>query len=146
MTAGTQTFRVTLQRRRSVYRDIEIESANSLHDLAEAITNAFEFDFDHPFGFYSDPSPDRMFKTQPKYELFADTGDDTDARSVKKTRISDAFTKVGQSMTFVYDYGDMWMFDVQLTRSGTKAPTLRYPRLVGSKGTAPDQYPDPDED
>ena len=144
LSAETQTFRVTL--RRSVYRDIEIESTKSLYDLAEAITGAFDFDFDHAFGFYSGATPATMLKQQPKYELFADIGEETDAKSVKKTRIGDAFTETRRSMTFLFDYGDEWSFQVEMTGTGEKDPKLRYPRLVGSKGEAPEQYPDPDDD
>ena len=54
-----------------LYRDIEIDSAASLSALADAITAAFEFDVEHPFGFYS--KLDETYRTSPeKYELFAD--------------------------------------------------------------------------
>lgn len=145
MAAGTQIFRVALQRRPSVYRDIEIEGTSSLHDLAEAITGAFDFDFDHPFGFYSGTTPDKMLKQQPMYELFADMEQETEARSVKKTKVLEAFPKLGHAMTFLFDYGDEWLFRVEMTGKGEKAAKLRYPRLVGSKGESPDQYPDPDD-
>lgn len=35
-----------------VYRDIEIDSALSLFELAQLITSAFGFDFEHAFGFF----------------------------------------------------------------------------------------------
>ncbi len=146
MAESIQTFRVALQQKRTVYRDIEIESTSSLHDLAEAITGAFDFDFDHPFGFYSGSAPGKMLKQQPMYELFADMGEETEAGSVKKTRVGEAFPKVGHAMTFLFDYGDEWLFHVEMTRTGDKAAKLRYPRLVGSKGESPDQYPDPDDE
>ena len=44
-------FRVSLDK--DVYRDIEIPGSQSLHDFAEAIVKAYDFDFDHAFGFYS---------------------------------------------------------------------------------------------
>lgn len=146
MSAETKTFHVALHGRRSVSRDIEIESASSLHDLAEAITGAFDFELDHPFGFYSGTKPDTMYKQQPKYELFADMGQETDAKSVKKTRIADVFKGTRRSMIFLFDYGDQWLFDVEMIGTGKKDPKLRYPRLTKSKGTAPEQYPDPDDD
>ena len=48
---STHIFRAQLRPR--VYREIEIESTKSLYDLAAAIVQAFDFDFDHAFGFYS---------------------------------------------------------------------------------------------
>jgi hypothetical protein len=143
---STHIFRVALDRKRSVYRDIEIASTASLHDLAEAITGAFDFDFDHAFGFYSGKTQATLLQQQPKYELFADMGEADDAKSVKKTSVAEAFPKAGHSLTFLFDYGDEWRFHVAMTGAGTKAAKQRYPRLVGSKGEAPEQYPDPDED
>ena len=51
MARTTHIMRASL--RPKLYRDIEIESTDSLHTLAEAITRAFGFDFDHAFGFFS---------------------------------------------------------------------------------------------
>ena len=48
---STHIFRVRLRPR--VYREIEIPSEASLHDLAAAIVWAFDFDLDHAFGFFS---------------------------------------------------------------------------------------------
>src|ERR1700720_2813731 len=91
-----------------VYRDIEIASAKTLHDLAQAITRAFDFDFDHAFGFYSKLTGN-INDSPRRYELFADMGE-SDARSVKKTRIADALPSVGNKLRFLFDYGDKWHF------------------------------------
>ncbi len=40
-----------------VYRDIEIESDHSLFELAQVITRAFGFDFEHAFGFFNRMRP-----------------------------------------------------------------------------------------
>ena len=48
---STGIFRASLRGR--LYRDIELPSSKPLEDLAAAIVNAFGFDFDHAFGFYS---------------------------------------------------------------------------------------------
>jgi hypothetical protein len=145
MTA-TCIFRIALEHEPSIYRDIEIESAKSLYKLAEAIVGAFDFDFDHAFGFYSG-APYAKAKSAPQYELFADMGDaDPGTLSVKKTRIDAAFPKVDHTMTFLFDYGDEWLFRVQLTGADRKASKVRYPRVIASHGEAPPQYPDPDDD
>src|SRR2546429_5395294 len=71
---GTVIVRAALNHERSIYRDIEIETSKSLYGLAEAIVGAFDFDFDHAFGFYSGLTPARMTRQHPRYELFADMG------------------------------------------------------------------------
>jgi hypothetical protein len=140
--AQNDTFiiRVALNGKGSIYRDLEIEPSKSLYRLAEAIVAAFDFDFDHAFGFYSgDPFGAR--RKHPYYELFADRGEgDVGARSVKKTKIAEAFPTVGHSLLFLFDYGDEWRFKVKLKGTGRKTPKTRYPRVVASNGEAPKQY------
>ena len=62
---STHIFRARLPPR--VYRDIEIESTKPLHDLAAAIVQAFDFDFDHAFGFYSNLKGD-YYRSEERYE------------------------------------------------------------------------------
>lgn len=144
---GTLIIRAALEDEKSIWRDVEIEASKSLYRLAEAIVDAFGFDFDHAFGFYSGLTPAKMMRAHPKYELFADMGDaDPGVLSVKKTRIAQAFPAVGHTMIFLFDYGDDWHFRVSLQEQGTKVAKARYPRVAGSHGKAPPQYPDPDDD
>lgn len=101
----THVLRVTLKAKRAVYRDIEIPSTRPLYALAEGIVSAFGFDFDHAFGFYTGLTRKTMMQAQPRYELFADMGEASDAKSVKKTRVGKAFPKVGHRMMFLFYYG-----------------------------------------
>jgi len=140
--AGTHVFRVSLNPK--LYRDIEIESGNKLSDLAFAVVQAFGFDFDHAFGFYSKLTGN-IYDSPVKYELFADTGDDSDAGSVERTSVADAFPRVGKKMTFLYDYGDNWEFRVEAIGQNAKERGVKYPRFLKKVGTAPEQYPSEDE-
>ena len=144
--AGTHIFRVSLKDRRSIRRDIEIESAKSLADLAEAIVRAFDFDFDHAFGFYPEAKGRAVMRGRPAYELFADMDAATETRSVRKTKVAQAFTEVGQAMIFLFDYGDEWLFRVELTALGQKEAKARYPRVLAKAGPSPVQYPGPDDE
>ena len=143
---STHIFRVSLLRTAKIYRDIEIASSASLHDLASAIVDAFDFDFDHPFGFYSGKTPRTLMRADPKYELFADMDDmDSDALSVEQTTVATAFPKPRHQMTFLFDYGDEWLFKVILTRTGQQAPETQYPKVLATQGASPEQYPNPDD-
>ena len=143
----TFILRVALDGQKSIYRDIEIEPSKSLYRLAEAITNAFDFDFDHAFGFYSGLTPARLTRVDPRYELFADMGEaDPGVFSVKKTKVAQAFPAIGRSLIFLFDYGDDWRFRVSVKGMGTKLPKVQYPRIVTIRGNAPPQYPDPDDE
>src|SRR3954454_24516798 len=81
MPSRTHVSRVRLWPK--AYRDIEIESSKSLYDLAAAIVQAFDFDLDHAFGFYS-KLDDYVFDSPVRYELFAGSDD----RASKYGRLS----------------------------------------------------------
>jgi hypothetical protein len=143
---STHIFRVSLLDAAKIHRDIEIASSASLHDLAAAIVQAFDFDLDHAFGFHSGKTPRTLMQEAPKYELFADMDDmETDALSVERTSVATAFPKPRHQMTFLFDYGDEWLFTVILTGTGQKAPKTRYPKVLATQGASPKQYPDPDD-
>jgi len=144
--AGTHIFRVSLKNRRSVRRDIEIESAKTLADFAEAIVQAFDFDFDHAFGFYPETKGRAVARGRPAYELFADMDAATETRSVRKTKVAQVFSEIGDAMIFLFDYGDEWLFRVELTALGRKAAKTRYPRVLAKAGPSPVQYPGPDDE
>jgi hypothetical protein len=139
--AGTHVFRVALEAK--LYRDIEIQSGKKLYDLAAAIVAAFGFFFDHPFGFYS-LLTGNVQHSPVKYELFADLediGEPSDGLSVERTRICDAFPEIGHKMTFLFDYGDTWLFQVEVIGQRRRERGVKYPRVVKRLGRAPEQYP-----
>lgn len=145
----TYIFKTKLLSDKEITREIEITEGVSLYKLAEAVIGAYDFDFDHAFGFYSSMK-DHYFKSERMYELFADLEEDgiepTSAGSVKKTKIGEVWKKIGDKMTMLFDYGDGWRFMVELKDFGEKQPKIKYPRLLYSKGIAPDQYPDYEEE
>jgi hypothetical protein len=65
---------------------------------------------------------------------------------VKGTGVTTAFQKVGSAMTFLYDYGDEWLFRAEVIGTGQVLPDAIYPRIVGKIGKAPPQYPDIDDE
>ena len=139
-------FKTNLFRDKEVSREIEVPEDLNLYKLAEAIVRAYDFDFDHAFGFFSTISESGYFKSERKYELFTDLEKDgiepTGAESVKKTKIGKVWKNLGDNMLFLFDYGDNWLFVVELTGFGKKEAKIKYPRILKSAGTAPEQYPD----
>ena len=129
-----------------IYRDFEIADTSSLYTLARAIVRYFDFDFDHAFGFYS-KLKGNIYDSPVRYELFVDMGEgDGDARSVKRTRVIEAFPSVGTKLRFLFDYGDEWVFLVELVKRKPKEPNVKLPRLLISAGEAPTQYSDPEDE
>ena len=64
----------------------------------------------------------------------------TGAGSVKKTKISEVWKNIGDKMLFLFDYGDNWLFVVELTALHIKDPKQKYPRVIKTSGEAPEQY------
>ncbi|CAK0769956.1 hypothetical protein CCP3SC1_590010 [Gammaproteobacteria bacterium] len=140
----TIILRAKLENNKRVYRDIELPINQTLYALAEAIILSFDFSFDHAFGYYSTETSRKHYDAEDKYELFADLDVEHEPgiKGVKRTKISSAFTEVGQKMTFLFDYGDEWFFLLEARGFGVKTNGAPYPRVLLSKGEAPEQYPD----
>jgi hypothetical protein len=143
----TCIFEVRLLRHKNISRTIEVPEAWSLYRLAEAVIDAFGFDFDHAFGFFdSDAEPYHLFAAGRKYELFTDMieeGQDiepTGAGSVKKTMVSEVWQKPGDRIVMLFDYGDDWRFRIVLKAWDLQDTRRKYPVILEKTGRAPKQY------
>jgi len=139
----THIFKTNLFGHKKISRTIEISGETSLYKLAKAIVGAYDFDFDHCFGFYSNIENDRYHESEKQYELFADLDDvePTEAGSVKKTKIASVWQKKDGKMMLLFDYGDGWRFLVEFDGFGKKESGIKYPCVIGKVGKAPEQYP-----
>ena len=139
----TFVFDTRLLRCRHVSRKIAVPSTFSLYKLAEVIIDAYGFDFDHAFGFYTNITEDYYGDSERTYDLFTDMirrGEDiesTGAGSVEQTSIADVWQKPGDRMMMLFDYGDDWRFAVELTaiQEGRSSAMV-----LESIGRAPEQY------
>jgi len=125
-------------------RIIAIPIKSTLYKLASVIIESFNFDFDHAFGFFNNPK--NIYKSTEGYELFADVGEETEFGSVKKTKIDQVFDTPKKRMCFMFDYGDDWRFLVEFINDQNVDDIKKYPKIIDSKGKAPEQYPDYDNE
>ena len=129
-----------------ISREIEIPENTSLYKLARAIVDAYHFNFDHCFGFFSKIAEYDYFDSPRKYELFTDLIEEgeniepTGAENVKKTKINEVWQNIGDKMMFLFDYGDNWQFVVELINFGNKESKQKYPRILKKVGRVPKQY------
>lgn len=137
-------FKVSLHDNKKIYRIIEINPNLSLYSLAEAIVEAFDFYFDHCFGFFNKIDNRSLFNSSEKYELFNDLPgvEPTDAGSIKQTKIKDVWTHIRKTMYFLFDYGDNWIFDVDLIDINVDSSLSQqhFYDVVESVGKSPKQY------
>lgn len=126
------------------YRVLAIPEGSTLYNLAEAIVDSFNFYFDHAFGFYDNIK--RWTKSVEGYELFADMGEESKFKGVKRTKVNRAFDKIKKKMLFLFDYGDNWLFIVELKGIESPKEDAKYPFVVESVGDTPPQYGEVDEE
>ena len=114
-------------------RTLKVSADHLLEDLAEAILDAFDFDCDHLYHFqYLSPlGADRMIG-HPAVD-FCDA-------FVTETRLRQLEPVPGMKITFVFDYGDNWEFDI-VVMHGSKESTSDI-QVIERKGEAPEQYPE----
>lgn len=126
-----------------LYRILAIGDQATLYELASIINDAYNFGFDHMFGFYDNIK--NWTNAEEGYELFADTGEESRYKSVEKTLVREMF-QIRDKWLFLFDYGDEWQFVVKRIAVEPPNKTGKYPQIVESIGEAPPQYPDFDED
>lgn len=132
---GTYIFKVSLG---SPWRRIAILGTMVLDRLSSVILDAFDFDHDHLYSFIC---KDRFGR-----ELHINHPYVEDAPFTDEVRIQEVPLRVGASMTFLFDFGDNWQFNVQLERIDPVDPKLKKPKVFEKKGKAPQQYPEWDEE
>lgn len=66
---------------------------------------------------------------------------------VHMTTLGSLNLRKGQNFLYLFDYGDEWRFNVKLHAINENGdPNAEYPKIVESVGTAPEQYPDWEEE
>lgn len=135
-----QIYRFTVSLNANVERDIEVAGKESLYNLAGYIVNAFGFDFDHAFGFFSNLKG-KIYDSAERYELFTDEGQatDKDTKGVEKEYIYKVFSEK-KKMLFLFDYEEDWRFILTCTQIYPKNSKHEYPRLAAKRGRTPKQY------
>lgn len=64
---------------------------------------------------------------------------------VEQVRVGDLPLEPGANMTYVFDFGDWWEFNVQLEEIKPLDGKIEQPKVLKKSGKSPQQYPDWDE-
>jgi hypothetical protein len=73
------------------------------------------------------------------YEKFTSPFDDQGPH-VDEVKIGELGLSVGQNILYLFDYGDMWRFRVELEEIHTEGTKPGKPEIIESKGKSPEQY------
>lgn len=125
---GAHVFKVSLGR---IWRRIAIPARLTLDDLASAILNAVRFDHDHLYLF---SYRNRFGVEDQVHHPYSDEGPAGD-----EVEIGDVPLRVGQTMTFLFDFGDRWEFDVALEHVDPEM-AIEKPVVLEKHGNPPKQY------
>lgn len=126
---GTFIFKVSWGR---VWRRIAIPGTHQMDRLSDAILAAYEFDHDHLY----------LFSYTNRFGLATEINHPytEDPPLTTEVRIGEVPLQPGETMTYVYDFGDHWEFEVQLERIDPVDRRMRKYKILESHGEAPEQY------
>jgi Plasmid pRiA4b ORF-3-like protein len=129
-------FRAVLVGFRSVSRKLAVRGDKTLADLHRLLQVAFDWDDDHLYAFW----PSGKFWDRESGEGFGRPGfcRDSGDRSAR-IRLDRLRLEVGQSLAYVFDFGDEWRVRLKLVdvRETGGAPATA---ILDSRGAAPPQY------
>lgn len=126
---GVHIFKVSLG---SVWWRIAIPATASLDALSTAILEAVEFGHDHLYQFTYE---NRFGATGRAHHPYMDEGP-----WATEVRVGEVPLPVGQTMFYLYDFGDQWEFEIKLERIDQEMQ-LDAPVVIESHGEPPEQYP-----
>ena len=118
--------------------DMEYDDSTVLAEVHHAIQQAVEFDNDHLYAFFVA----RNERAQKRFML------DDENELVFSRELNQLFPLPDkQSLFYLFDYGDNWIFKIVPTRKRPHEPVagIEYPRVVKETGTKPIQYSNPDD-
>lgn len=118
-------------------RAIRLNLSDSLYTLHSAIQEAVEFDDDHLFAYYVGNG---MLRECYVMEETMTSGEELPAEN---TRMGDIPLRKGMKFTYLFDFGDMWWFDIKVLQ--ISEGSVETPQILKSVGPSPQQYPDWDE-
>ena len=129
-------FRLILDTKEDVFRDIALQENATFEDFHNAITQAFGFGGSEMAVFYES---DDEWQQGDSISLF-DMGED-DVRRMSDTILHDIFPHVSK-MLYVYDFLNLWTFFVELIETDEPKPGNTYPLLLFSHGDVPEEAPE----
>lgn len=119
-------------------RIIRMNMKQSLYDLHWMIQKAVAFNADHLFEFTVGRG---MMKRTYVLSEFMNSAREL---PVEETSLSDLELCRGQRFTYLFDFGDMWWFDIKVLE--IREGAVETPGVIKAVNDAPSQYPDYEEE
>ena len=131
-------FRIILDAKEDILRDIEIEDSATLEDFHYAIAQAFGFAGSEMASFYRTNEVWEQGEEIPLLDM------DEGIVPMGQEQIDSIFTAENHHLIYVYDFLALWTFFVELIEVGEPELTTLYPNLIFAQGEVPDEAPEKD--
>lgn len=118
------------------YRVLEIGGSKTLDDLCMLILHAFDFIHEHLYEFCMD---NIMYNSENSYQYEPEEGERSTDIAINKLALEQ-----GQIFSLHYDYGDDWMFNINVQKIEDVKGRIK-PAVIESKGCV-EQYPEYDDE
>jgi hypothetical protein len=128
---GTYILKISLSK--SIWRIVKLSHKETFHNLHNVIQEAFDFDNDHMYGFYKGAS----FRNGKEFYLGNPMGA---SEEYCELCIEEANIIKGQQFAYIFDFGDMWEFKIQVMDFIENEEFDVLPEIIEMKGESPDQY------
>jgi hypothetical protein len=128
-------IRVILDAKEDVFRDLAVDSNDSLEDFHNIISQSFGLDSGEMAAFYT---CDQEWNQEDEIPLFAME----DGVSMASVTLKDIIDEDKTKLIYVYDFLLMWTFFVELADISKPNEGASYPDLLFSHGELPDTPPE----
>lgn len=130
---GAHIFKVSLGK---LWLRIAIPAGHELDTLGSAILNAVSFDHDHLY----------LFSFQNRYGVIEEFHHPymEEGPWASEVLVGNVPLHIGQTMTFLYDFGDRWEFEVTLEEVDPDLD-IKKATILEAHGDPPEQYPSWDD-
>lgn len=132
-------IRIILDAEEDIFRDVEIDEADTLEEFHNAITQAFGFMGNEMASFYT---CDEQWNQNEEIALFDMGENGAKVRLMHETSLNNVLTESSPKLIYVYDFLSMWTFFVELADIVEKEGGRAYPNLLFSFGELPDAPPE----
>ena len=128
-------FRIILDVKEDVLRDIEIEETATFEDLHHAITQAFGFLGNEMASFYRSDQEWTQGEEMPLEAM------DPSQESCGDQALNSVISADQHHLIYVYDFLNLWTFFVELMEVGETITGTTYPNLIHAQGEVPEEAP-----
>lgn len=129
-------FRIILDVKEDVLRDIEIEETATFEDLHHAITQAFGFLGNEMASFYRSDQEWTQGEEMPLEAM------DPSQESCGDQALNSVISADQHHLIYVYDFLNLWTFFVELMEVGETITGTTYPNLIHAQGEVPEEAPE----